>query len=46
MSLSTLGASILGNVLADDGTIRTGQDFWSFPLFYLILNRKGIVKMN
>ena len=29
MSLGILGASILGNVLADEGTIRAGQDFWS-----------------
>ena len=32
MSLDTLGASILGNVLADEGTIRAGQQFWSCPI--------------
>ena len=53
MLQGTSDASLLGNILAGQGVMRTdeqsitaGQDFWCCPIFQQILKYKRIIKMS
>ena len=44
--MATLGASLLGNILVGEGTIRAGQDFWCSLILGLILKYEKYYQKN